>query len=43
MSGQIKLTGWRFGVFVVGLFGSIAVAIYPIGIAPMLDSSEYSK
>jgi len=38
-----KLTGWRFGVLVGGLVTAIGVAIYPIAVKPMMDTSEYSK
>ncbi|XP_021950289.1 small integral membrane protein 20 [Folsomia candida] len=37
----IKLSGWRFGVFVAGLVGAVGCAIYPIIISPMIDPSPY--
>lgn len=39
----IKLSGWRFGVFVAGLVGAVGCAIYPIIISPMIDPSPYGR
>jgi len=41
MSSPVKLTGWRFGLFVAGMVGAIGGALYPIAIAPMLDPTPY--
>jgi hypothetical protein len=37
------LKGWKYGVFLGTVVGVIGLALYPIVIYPMLNTSEYSK
>lgn len=37
------LTGWRFAALVGGLVGALGLALYPIAIAPYLNSDEWKK
>ncbi len=38
-----KMTGWRYGALVGGLVGAIALAMYPIAIAPYIDPKPWRK
>ena len=35
--------GWRFAALIGVIFGGVALTLYPVAIAPMIDSSYYSK
>ncbi|XP_011565013.1 small integral membrane protein 20 [Plutella xylostella] len=35
--------GWRYTAFITGFVGFIGLALYPIAISPMIDSSDYKK
>lgn len=37
------LKGWKYGLFITGMVGVLGAAMYPIVIAPMIDSTSYSK
>lgn len=37
------LKGWKYAGFIAGVVGFIGLAIYPIVIAPMLNTDKYSK
>lgn len=36
-----RLTGWRFGVFVGALFGSVGIGFYFVAIAPYYSISKW--
>lgn len=37
------LTGWRYAAVFGGLVGAICLALYPIGVVPMINPEKYSK
>jgi len=38
---MVLLKGWKFGVLVTSVVGTIGIAIYPIIISPMIDPEPY--
>ncbi|CAH2011074.1 unnamed protein product [Acanthoscelides obtectus] len=37
------LKGWRYAALIGGLFGAIAITVYPIIIDPMLNPDKYKR
>jgi len=42
-AAMVLLKGWKYVAFVGTFVGAFGLAIYPIIISPMLDSSPWSK
>lgn len=40
---MVRLQGWRYGVFVGAIVGSLGLAFYPIVVYPMLHKDEYRE
>ena len=40
---RIALVGWKYGVFMAGIFGSVGLALYPIVISPMKHKDEWRE
>ena len=40
---MVRLHGWRYGVFVGAIVGSLGLAFYPIVVYPMLHKDEYRE
>ena len=36
-------TGWRYALFIGGMFGAVGAACYPIIIAPMYNPEPWKK
>ena len=45
MSGKkaATLVGWKYGVFIGAMFGSVGLALYPIVFAPMKNQAEWRE
>ncbi len=38
-----RLVGWKYGAFIGGLVGAIALAMYPIAVDPYMNPKQWSE
>ena len=40
--GYVLMKGWRYSLFIAGIFGTLGLALYPIVFAPMQNPDEWN-